>query len=227
MLTGWGSIFKHWDNILSTCCDAECGGRKPINSYMIMLLVIRGAVYVCSHHTMTCFVSDFLPRIHPLMNPQIKEEKTPVVTAVPPQPLSAVPGGFLKQLVRDSEKETKQKEPEVKEEKQVSRIRLVSIFLSNSPLQTLLIRSSCSQTSWTTTLCSSSSSQIRLLRSSRPRCPYVLSSWLTTASTYSPLTTKTKRKPDREHRHSHQSSNKTRGRRRAGGRPRLSKKRRG
>lgn len=81
------------------------------------------------------------------MNPQIKEEKTPVVTAVPPPPLSAVPGGFLKQLVRDSEKETKQKEPEVKEEKQVSRIRMVSIFLSNSPLQTLLILSPRSQTS--------------------------------------------------------------------------------
>ncbi|AWP00622.1 putative unconventional myosin-XVIIIb [Scophthalmus maximus] len=48
----------------------------------------------------------------------IKEEKQPVATAVAPPPaLSAVPGGFLKQLVRDSEKETKHKEPEVKEEK--------------------------------------------------------------------------------------------------------------
>ncbi|KAM3600297.1 uncharacterized protein V6R79_021043 [Siganus canaliculatus] len=45
-------------------------------------------------------------------------EKTPVAAAVPPPPpLSALPGGFLKQLVRDSEKETKQKEPEVKEER--------------------------------------------------------------------------------------------------------------
>lgn len=42
-----------------------------------------------------------------------------MATAVPPPPLSALPGGFLKQLVRDSEKETKHKEPEVKEEKQV------------------------------------------------------------------------------------------------------------
>lgn len=192
-----------------------------------MLLVVCGVVFVRPHHTMTCFVSDFLPRIHPLTNPQIKEEKTPVVTAVPPPPLSAVPGGFLKQLVRDSEKETKQKEPEVKEEKPVSRIRMVSIFLSSSPLQPLHIRSSCSQTSWTTTSCSSSSSQIRLLRSSRPRWPYVPSSWLTTASTYSPRTTKTKRKADRKRHRSHQNSNKTRGRRRAGGRPRLSKKRRG
>lgn len=51
---------------------------------------------------------------------QIKEEKTPVDAAVPPPPLSALPGGFLKQLVRDSEKETKQKEPEAKVEKAVS-----------------------------------------------------------------------------------------------------------
>uniref|UniRef100_A0A3Q3LZS0 Myosin motor domain-containing protein n=1 Tax=Labrus bergylta TaxID=56723 RepID=A0A3Q3LZS0_9LABR len=36
----------------------------------------------------------------------------PVAAADPPPPLSALPGGFLKQLVRDSEKETKQKEPE-------------------------------------------------------------------------------------------------------------------
>uniref|UniRef100_A0A7N8XDA5 Myosin XVIIIB n=1 Tax=Mastacembelus armatus TaxID=205130 RepID=A0A7N8XDA5_9TELE len=53
------------------------------------------------------------------MKPQIKEENTPASTAVPPPPLSALPGGFLKQLVRDSEKETKHKEPEVKEEKPV------------------------------------------------------------------------------------------------------------
>lgn len=53
---------------------------------------------------------------------QIKEEKKPVAVTVPPQPLSVLPGGILKQLVRDSEKETKQKEPEVKEEKPVSRL---------------------------------------------------------------------------------------------------------
>lgn len=54
--------------------------------------------------------------------PQIKEEKTLVAAAAepPPPPLSALPGGFLKQLVRDSEKETKQKEPEVKDERPVS-----------------------------------------------------------------------------------------------------------
>uniref|UniRef100_A0A3Q1H286 Myosin XVIIIB n=1 Tax=Acanthochromis polyacanthus TaxID=80966 RepID=A0A3Q1H286_9TELE len=61
----------------------------------------------------------------------IKEEKTPVATAVPPAPLSALPGGFLKQLVRDSEKETKHKEPEVKEEKAPSKLsgNLVQQFL--------------------------------------------------------------------------------------------------
>lgn len=66
------------------------------------------------------------------MELQIKEEKTPVVTPVPPPPLSALPGGILKQLVRDSEKETKQKEPEVKEEKAVGSITVVSVLLSNA-----------------------------------------------------------------------------------------------
>lgn len=51
---------------------------------------------------------------------QIKEENKPIVTTVPHPPLSVLPGGFLKQLVRDSEKETKHKEPEVKEERPVS-----------------------------------------------------------------------------------------------------------
>ncbi|KAF0038829.1 hypothetical protein F2P81_009313 [Scophthalmus maximus] len=62
----------------------------------------------------------------------IKEEKQPVATAVAPPPaLSAVPGGFLKQLVRDSEKETKHKEPEVKEEKPPNKLsdNLVQQFL--------------------------------------------------------------------------------------------------
>lgn len=40
---------------------------------------------------------------------------------------------------------------------------------------------SCSQTSWATTLYSSSSSQIRLLQSLRPRCPSALSSSSPTA----------------------------------------------
>ncbi|XP_054613332.1 unconventional myosin-XVIIIb-like isoform X2 [Dunckerocampus dactyliophorus] len=66
-----------------------------------------------------------------LWEQKIKEENQPVVAAVPPPPLSALPGGFLKQLVRDSEKETKQKEPEVKEEKTPSRLsdNLVQQFL--------------------------------------------------------------------------------------------------
>ncbi|XP_019909130.2 unconventional myosin-XVIIIb isoform X2 [Esox lucius] len=55
-----------------------------------------------------------------------KEEPTS-----PPPPLSALPGGFLKQLVRETEKETKLKEPEVKEEKAPSKLsdNLVQQFL--------------------------------------------------------------------------------------------------
>ncbi|XP_027137584.1 unconventional myosin-XVIIIb isoform X1 [Larimichthys crocea] len=66
-----------------------------------------------------------------LWEQKIKEEKTPVAAAVPPPPLSALPGGFLKQLVRDSEKETKQKEPDVKDEKPPSKLsdNLVQQFL--------------------------------------------------------------------------------------------------
>lgn len=50
---------------------------------------------------------------------QIKEEKKPLAVTQPPPPLSVVPGGFLKQLVRETEKETKLKEPEIKEERAV------------------------------------------------------------------------------------------------------------
>nr|XP_046231592.1 unconventional myosin-XVIIIb-like isoform X2 [Scatophagus argus] len=67
-----------------------------------------------------------------LWEQKIKEENKPVVAAVPPPPpLSALPGGFLKQLVRDSEKETKQKEPEVKEDRPPNRLsdNLVQQFL--------------------------------------------------------------------------------------------------
>ncbi|TNM92062.1 hypothetical protein fugu_019074 [Takifugu bimaculatus] len=62
---------------------------------------------------------------------KIKEEKTPLVTATPPPAVSVIPGGFLKQLVRESEKETKQKEPEVKEERPPSKLSndLVQQFL--------------------------------------------------------------------------------------------------
>ncbi|KAJ4923372.1 hypothetical protein JOQ06_029586 [Pogonophryne albipinna] len=61
----------------------------------------------------------------------IKEEKTPVPAAEPPPPLSAVPGGFLKQLVRETEKETKLKEPESKEERSPNKLsdNLVQQFL--------------------------------------------------------------------------------------------------
>ncbi|XP_028456905.1 unconventional myosin-XVIIIb isoform X1 [Perca flavescens] len=66
-----------------------------------------------------------------LWEQKIKEEKTPVAAAVPPPPLSTLPGGFLKQLVRETEKETKQKEPETKEERQPSKLsdNLVQQFL--------------------------------------------------------------------------------------------------
>ncbi|KAL1266200.1 hypothetical protein QQF64_001875 [Cirrhinus molitorella] len=65
---------------------------------------------------------------------QIKEEKKPPAAAAaaqPPPPLSAVPGGFLKQLVRETEKETRHKEPELKEEKAPSKLsdNLVQNFL--------------------------------------------------------------------------------------------------
>ncbi|XP_061590031.1 unconventional myosin-XVIIIb-like isoform X2 [Cololabis saira] len=67
-----------------------------------------------------------------LWEQKIKQENKPVPAAVPPPPpLSTLPGGFLKQLVRDSEKETKNKEPEVKEEKPPSKLNdnLVQQFL--------------------------------------------------------------------------------------------------
>ncbi|XP_077944755.1 unconventional myosin-XVIIIb isoform X4 [Gasterosteus aculeatus] len=68
-----------------------------------------------------------------LWEKKIKEEKTLVAAAAepPPPPLSALPGGFLKQLVRDSEKETKQKEPEVKDERPPNKLSgdLVQQFL--------------------------------------------------------------------------------------------------
>ncbi|XP_017287758.1 unconventional myosin-XVIIIb isoform X2 [Kryptolebias marmoratus] len=67
-----------------------------------------------------------------LWEQKIKEEKKPVAVTVPPQPLSALPGGILKQLVRDSEKETKYKEPEVKEERPPNKLsdNLVQQFLT-------------------------------------------------------------------------------------------------
>nr|XP_029501579.1 unconventional myosin-XVIIIb-like [Oncorhynchus nerka] len=64
-----------------------------------------------------------------LWEQKIKEKKEEPTS--PPPPLSALPGGFLKQLVRETEKETKQKEPEVKEEKVPSKLsdNLVQQFL--------------------------------------------------------------------------------------------------
>ena len=73
--------------------------------------------------------------IHPSSKPQIKEEKEPVAVAVPPPPLSALPGGFLKQLVRDSEKETKYKEPEVKDDRAVSGSSFVSLHIRSELLK--------------------------------------------------------------------------------------------
>ncbi|XP_029108765.1 unconventional myosin-XVIIIb [Scleropages formosus] len=67
-----------------------------------------------------------------LWEQKIQEEKKPSsVPAPPPPPLSAVPGGFLKQLVRETEKETRLKEPEIKEEKVPSKLSdsLVQQFL--------------------------------------------------------------------------------------------------
>ncbi|XP_067289283.1 unconventional myosin-XVIIIb-like isoform X2 [Pseudorasbora parva] len=70
-----------------------------------------------------------------LWEQKIKEEKTtPAAVAAqppPPPPLSAVPGGFLKQLVRETEKETRHKEPELKEEKAPRKLsdNLVQNFL--------------------------------------------------------------------------------------------------
>lgn len=67
-----------------------------------------------------------------LWEQKIKEEKkTPEAVATQPPPLSAVPGGFLKQLVRETEKETRHKEPELKEEKAPSKLsdNLVQNFL--------------------------------------------------------------------------------------------------
>ncbi|XP_049325011.1 unconventional myosin-XVIIIb-like [Astyanax mexicanus] len=62
---------------------------------------------------------------------QIKEEKKPAPATQPPPPLSAVPGGFLKQLVRETEKETRHRELELKEEKAPSKLseNLVQQFL--------------------------------------------------------------------------------------------------
>ncbi|KAJ7988380.1 hypothetical protein DPEC_G00322950 [Dallia pectoralis] len=60
---------------------------------------------------------------------QIKDTKEEPTS--PPPPLSALPGGFLKQLVRETEKETKLREPEVKDEKAPCKLsdNLVQQFL--------------------------------------------------------------------------------------------------
>nr|XP_054592877.1 unconventional myosin-XVIIIb isoform X2 [Nothobranchius furzeri] len=66
-----------------------------------------------------------------LWEQKIKEENKPVAAVASPPPLSALPGGLLKQLVRSSEKETKHKEPEIKEERAPHRLsdNLVQQFL--------------------------------------------------------------------------------------------------
>lgn len=75
--------------------------------------------FIFSSHNVFLFPSNFTC-IYQSIKPQIKEENKPVVTAEPPPPLSALPCGFLKQLVRETEKENKQKEPEAKDERPVS-----------------------------------------------------------------------------------------------------------
>nr|XP_015221540.1 PREDICTED: unconventional myosin-XVIIIb [Lepisosteus oculatus] len=47
-----------------------------------------------------------------LWEQKIQEEKRRPVPAEPPPPLSAAPGGFIRQLVRETEQEAKRKEPE-------------------------------------------------------------------------------------------------------------------
>ncbi|KAF4082136.1 hypothetical protein AMELA_G00148240 [Ameiurus melas] len=66
-----------------------------------------------------------------LWEQKIKNEKKLPPATQPPPPLSVVPGGFLKQLVRETEKETRLKEPELKEEKAPSKLseNLVQQFL--------------------------------------------------------------------------------------------------
>ncbi|XP_016343496.1 unconventional myosin-XVIIIb-like, partial [Sinocyclocheilus anshuiensis] len=69
-----------------------------------------------------------------LWEQKIKEEKKPPAAAAatqPPPSLSTVPGGFLKQLVRETEKEVRHKEPELKEEKTPRKLsdNLVQNFL--------------------------------------------------------------------------------------------------
>ncbi|KAF7701100.1 unconventional myosin-XVIIIb-like isoform X2 [Silurus meridionalis] len=66
-----------------------------------------------------------------LWEQKIKDEKKPLPATQPPPSVSVVPGGFLKQLVRETEKETKLKEPELKEEKAPSKLseNLVQQFL--------------------------------------------------------------------------------------------------
>ncbi|KAK6476370.1 unconventional myosin-XVIIIb-like [Huso huso] len=66
-----------------------------------------------------------------LWEQKIKEEDKAPPPPVPPPPLSVVPGGFIKQLVRETEKEAKKKEPEIKEEKPPSKLsdNLVLPFL--------------------------------------------------------------------------------------------------
>ncbi|XP_041084913.1 unconventional myosin-XVIIIb-like isoform X2 [Polyodon spathula] len=74
-----------------------------------------------------------------LWEQKIKEEDKPPPPPVPPPPLSVVPGGFIKQLVRETEKEAKKKEPEIKEEKPPSKLsdNLVLPFLLPAKENTL------------------------------------------------------------------------------------------
>ncbi|KAL2099861.1 hypothetical protein ACEWY4_004255 [Coilia grayii] len=83
-----------------------------------------------------------ISKVKPFQGPQchcfclllgIKEENKPPAATPAPPAVAAVPGGFLKQLVRETEKETKQKEPETKEDRtQPSKLsdKLVQQFLT-------------------------------------------------------------------------------------------------
>ncbi|XP_051973250.1 unconventional myosin-XVIIIb-like isoform X1 [Xyrauchen texanus] len=86
-------------------------------------------------HTYKTVIGYIFP-VHRRSHHKIKEEKKPPAAAAaaaapPPPPLSAVPGGFLKQLVRETEKETRHKEPDLKEEKAPRKLsdNLVQHFL--------------------------------------------------------------------------------------------------
>lgn len=105
---------------------SQCGGaglKRPAGVHGIVVSSCWSWCLSVSRDVLCMTGAPFIPgRL------QIKEEKKPAAAAQPPPPLSAVPGGFLKQLVRETEKETRQKEPDLKEEKAVSSCEVSSQF---------------------------------------------------------------------------------------------------